>query len=104
MIVIDWSNYANGNYLTTVVPRTHSVGLIIAQFLTYFILSGYPANKIHLVGHSLGGHLVGLLARIIKFRFKNKVQIQRVTALDPAGPAFEPVLPWLFDPISSSDG
>jgi pimeloyl-ACP methyl ester carboxylesterase len=104
LIVIDWSRFAAGRYLTTVLPQTHSVGLLIAQYLTYFMLAGVPADKIHLVGHSLGGQLVGLLARIVRFRFKNKVQINRVTALDPAGPGFEPQLLWAFDPISASDG
>lgn len=104
VIIIDWSKFAAGNYFLTVLPQTHKVGLVIGQYLTYFILAGFPASKIHLVGHSLGGQLVGLVARIVRFRFRNKVQIKRVTALDPAGPGFEPELPWAFQPLSASDG
>lgn len=104
VIVIDWSKFSSGNYFVTVLPLTHRVGLIVGQFLTYFILAGFPAKNIHLVGHSLGAHVVGLVGRIVKFRFGNKLQIQRITALDPAGPGFEPQLPWTFDPISATDG
>jgi pimeloyl-ACP methyl ester carboxylesterase len=104
VIVIDWSKFVAGNYLFTALSQAHRVGLIIGQYMTYFILAGFPAKKIHLVGHSLGGHLVGLISRIVRFRFGNKVQIRRVTALDPAGPGFEPELPWAFQPLSASDG
>jgi pimeloyl-ACP methyl ester carboxylesterase len=103
LIVIDWSRFATGRYLAMALPQTHSVGLLIAQYLTYFILAGVPADKIHFVGHSLGAHLVGLIARVVRFRFNNKTEIRRVTALDPAGPGFEVEVPWAFRPVSSGD-
>lgn len=103
VVIIDWSKFAAGNYFLTVLPQTHKVGLIVGDYLSYFVLAGYSAKKIHLIGHSLGGQLAGLAARVVRFRFGNKVQIRRVTALDPAGPGFEPEIPWAFQPISASD-
>lgn len=62
---------------------------MIAVNLLKFLDLGYDINKLHLVGHSLGGQCVGLVARHLKKLSKNKYIIPRVYALDPAGPAFE---------------
>lgn len=101
VIVIDWSVFARGSYLT-VLPQLKNVGLSIGEYLTKFIQAGYPSEKIHLVGHSLGAQLVGLVARNVKAR--TQVQIRRVTGLDPADPGFDPILPGSFQPLSASDG
>jgi len=48
----------------------------------------YPSVELdyHLVGHSLGAHVVGKAGRVFK-RESNKA-MQRITGLDPAGPRF----------------
>lgn len=40
---------------------------------------------LHLIGHSLGAHIVGQTARLLR----NFMQVDRITGLDPAHPCFE---------------
>lgn len=42
--------------------------------------------NLHFVGHSLGAHIAGQAARLLK---KNGITVQRISALDPAFPCFE---------------
>lgn len=46
-----------------------------------------PLEKIHLIGHSLGSHVVGFAGK--KFKELTGDKIRLITALDPAGPEFE---------------
>lgn len=55
--------------------------------LRNFLDKGYDVNKLHFVGHSLGGHCIGLVAR--RLRKSSNYIIPRLYALDPAGPGFE---------------
>lgn len=68
-----------------------------------FLDTGYPVDKIHLVGHSLGGQLMGLIGRFIKELSGNKYVVGRIIALDPAGPDFYPPMDGSFQHISQSD-
>ena len=49
--------------------------------------AGMPGAQFHLVGHSLGAHVVGFLAKEVQVLGLGKVA--RVTGLDPAKPLFE---------------
>jgi pimeloyl-ACP methyl ester carboxylesterase len=86
VIVVDWSAYGMGDYFDESIPQLYDVGLVVAEYLRQFISAGFPADRIHLVGHSLGGQLVGLVGRTL--RYISNYEIQRITALDPAGPGF----------------
>lgn len=103
VIVVDWSAYSFGNYMMTVVPNLNQVGVTVGKFLTYFMAHDNYFDKVHLVGHSLGGQLVGLAARTVKEKSFGKFLIKRITALDPAGPGFEPQLLGAFQALSKSD-
>jgi pancreatic triacylglycerol lipase len=50
VIVIDWSKFSRGNYLT-VLPQLKNVGLSVSEYLAKFIKAGYPFDKIYLVGN-----------------------------------------------------
>ncbi|XP_053611456.1 pancreatic lipase-related protein 2-like [Plodia interpunctella] len=94
VIVLDWRRLARSNYVTAVrgVPI---VGVGLGQFVRYLVgVTGASYDRIHLVGFSLGGHLVGNAGRELEGR------VARITALDPAGPL------WVFNSnrINSNDG
>ncbi|XP_022824519.1 pancreatic lipase-related protein 2-like [Spodoptera litura] len=80
VIVMDWRRLALADYATAVrgVP---AVGRGLGQFLTFLNrVTGQPFSQMHLVGFSLGAHIVGNAGRELGGR------AARVTALDPAGP------------------
>ncbi|CAH2239519.1 pancreatic triacylglycerol lipase-like [Pararge aegeria] len=80
VIVVDWSGAASGVY-TTSVRAVPDVGRHLANFITFlFRTSGGNWNNIHLIGHSLGAHIVGNAGRAAPSR------PVRVTGMDPAGP------------------
>lgn len=62
-IVVDWSKSADGNYARA-AASVPSVGEYMGDFLKWFVKAGLSKwNKIHLVGHSLGAHVVGIAGR-----------------------------------------
>ncbi|KAJ0182669.1 hypothetical protein K1T71_002038 [Dendrolimus kikuchii] len=80
VIVVDWRALANSNYVTAVngVP---SVGQFLGNFLIWLInTTGTNWNNVHLIGFSLGAHVVGNAGRQASSR------PARITGLDPAGP------------------
>ncbi|XP_073829668.1 vitellogenin-1-like [Musca autumnalis] len=65
--------------------NTKEIGEILAESLNK--LTDYiPVESIHLIGHSLGGQIVGFAGR--KFKELNGEPLQRITGLDPANPCF----------------
>ncbi|XP_075979755.1 pancreatic triacylglycerol lipase-like [Anticarsia gemmatalis] len=80
VIVLDWRRLAMSNYVTAAngVP---AVGRGLGQFLRFLSsTTGARLNSMHIVGFSLGAHLVGNAGRELGG------QVARVTGLDPAGP------------------
>ncbi|XP_013170032.1 PREDICTED: pancreatic lipase-related protein 2-like [Papilio xuthus] len=80
VIIMEWRRLATSDYATAVrgVP---AVGRGLGQFLAFLNrVAGAPYNTMHLIGFSLGAHLVGNAGREIGGR------AARVTGLDPAGP------------------
>lgn len=103
VIAVDWSAYAYDGYFLTVVPNLNQIGVALGKYLTNFMAHENYYDKVHLVGHSLGGQLMGLTARTVKEKANGKFQVKRVTGLDPAGPGFDPQLAGAFQALSSSD-
>ncbi|CAG4965467.1 unnamed protein product [Colias eurytheme] len=80
VIIVDWRRAAMGTY-TTSVRAVPSVGQHLGQFLQWLINNfGGNWNNVHLVGFSLGAHVVGNAGRTVNNR------VGRITGLDPAGP------------------
>ncbi|XP_013140293.1 PREDICTED: pancreatic triacylglycerol lipase-like [Papilio polytes] len=80
VIVLDWSRVADKDYITSVegVPR---VGRYLGKFLSFLTsVTNVSISTLHLVGHSLGAHVVGNAGKELGGR------IGRITGLDPAGP------------------
>jgi len=70
-----WSSY-----------NTDTVGEKIAEALQILIPT-YPIEKLHLIGHSLGAHIVGSAGRTLSY--KTGKLLPRITGLDPANPCFK---------------
>lgn len=68
------------------VTYVHFIGKAIGQLLADLNQGGLSPKNIHLVGHSLGGQIVGHAGA--KFLNATGENIARITALDPAGPCF----------------
>ncbi|XP_030022480.2 pancreatic triacylglycerol lipase [Manduca sexta] len=80
VIVVEWRRLANSNYISASngVP---GVGQFLGDFLIWlFNTNGGNWNQLHLIGFSLGAHVVGNAGRVAGGR------PARVTGLDPAGP------------------
>ncbi|CAH0758114.1 unnamed protein product [Diatraea saccharalis] len=80
VIVLDWRRLARLDYATAVrgVP---AVGRGLGQFIKFLVQTTWASlNDFHLVGFSLGAHLVGNAGRELGG------QVARITGLDPAGP------------------
>ncbi|KAM3963736.1 inactive pancreatic lipase-related protein 1 [Aphomia sociella] len=88
IVLLDWSNMSHGSYLVNAVRNTKKVGIATAEQLKILLDAGLRLDKLHLIGHSLGSHVAAYTARELKN--KNNIVIKRVTALDPAFPAFYP--------------
>lgn len=72
------------NYLIA-VANTRVVGAMTAFFINRLMnVTEAKAQDFHLIGHSLGSHVAGYAGA----RIQNP-KIGRITALDPAGPAFQ---------------
>ncbi|XP_049872126.1 pancreatic lipase-related protein 2-like [Pectinophora gossypiella] len=80
VIIIEWRRLAMSDYVTAVLG-VPAVGRGLGQFLNFLHrTTGAPFDSMHLVGFSLGSHLVGNAGRELGGR------VSRVTGLDPAGP------------------
>ncbi|KAG6441558.1 hypothetical protein O3G_MSEX001916 [Manduca sexta] len=80
MIIVDWNQEASKDYISA-VSSVPSVGRNLARFLAYLnAATGASYTKMHLIGFSLGAHVVGNAGRYLNGR------VARITGLDPAGP------------------
>lgn len=87
---MDWSKPANQSYVVSVLS-TRGSGKYFGNFIMNLLQNDVPISRIHLLGHSLGSHMVGQAGKHIQKTMQKK--INRITATDPAGPLFDsPVL------------
>lgn len=106
ILVLDWSDFDGGNY-PDAIQNSFGIAKVVAGSLLAMRNSGFNLDLLHLVGHSLGGQMVGAIGRNVYNQTQKKYKLKRISALDPAGPLFyypSPMPPILFTPISKSDG
>jgi pimeloyl-ACP methyl ester carboxylesterase len=102
ILVCDWGRFSTNLYFTIILPRLYEIGVQIAKCLKeLFVESKNLAENFHLVGHSLGAQVSGLIGRIIAN--ETSFKLSRITALDPASPGFYPEVLDKFKHISSTD-
>ncbi|XP_043648392.1 vitellogenin-1 [Drosophila teissieri] len=92
-VIVDAADYVDTFYSWSAL-NTDLIGEHIGVGLTHLIQLT-PLRNIHLIGHSLGAHIMGTAGRTFK-KLTGKL-IPRITGLDPAKPCFrrENVLPGL---------
>ncbi|XP_060851333.1 lipase member H-B-like [Rhopalosiphum padi] len=84
VFTVDWSHIAEDIIYSKPAILTLSVGKLIAEFFERLIAhTGTHPSDVHLIGHSLGAHVMGSCGS----NFKSE-KIGRITGLDPACPGF----------------
>jgi len=89
VLTIDWQTLAEYNGLGDYIKaaeNTRLVGEHSAKLIALLAENG-GLKKVHLVGHSLGSHVVGFIGKKVQQLGLGKVP--RITGLDPARPRFE---------------
>ena len=67
--------------------NTRVVGAQVKSLISKLInLEIIDVSNFHLVGHSLGAHVMGYAGK--GFNQENEFKLPRITGLDPAGPMF----------------
>ncbi|KAL6264029.1 hypothetical protein P5V15_004111 [Pogonomyrmex californicus] len=77
IILLDWSRLARGDMLM-VSNRIPEIGRIVASSFDILKRRGYELENWHLIGHSMGAHIVGCVGTYTYFNFSH------ITGLDPA--------------------
>ncbi|XP_059484985.1 pancreatic lipase-related protein 2-like [Neocloeon triangulifer] len=85
VIAVDWRRGADKwNYIQA-ASNTKVVGAELSSLVEYMITKvNISAKNFHLIGHSLGAHVVSYVSSHITGKVK------RITGLDPANPCFSP--------------
>ncbi|XP_053607762.1 lipase member H-like [Plodia interpunctella] len=91
LIIVDHSPYtsARGGKIKSYersVTYTYYIGRALGKFLADLHSRGFPSDKIHCIGHSLGSQMLGYAGSTYTNQTLQKVW--RVTGIDPAGPCF----------------
>lgn len=63
--MVDWGNAAMVNYILASY-NVASVGRLLTEFLNFMIGEGVSMDDVHLIGHSLGAHVVGIAGAYVK--------------------------------------
>ncbi|CAO1415320.1 unnamed protein product [Diamesa hyperborea] len=101
IVIVDWTQLSNSNYMLEIVPNVYKVADAMSNLLINLLSKDLDIQKLHLVGYSVGSHICGLIGRQIKEKSSSKFVVKRITALDPAFPMFYPEL--FYKPISKED-
>lgn len=85
VVVVDWRN-GNGMPYSQAVANTRIIGMMVGKFVEMVTNTTRSSlDSFHLIGHSLGAHIVGYAGKYLKGN------VAHITGLDPAGPMFEGV-------------
>ncbi|XP_011291727.2 inactive pancreatic lipase-related protein 1 isoform X1 [Musca domestica] len=84
VFAINWRDQADNIYYLRPARYTVQVGRAVAKLIDLLVEEkNADPKRIHLIGHSLGSHIMGYAGSYTKYR------VGRITGLDPARPAFE---------------
>ncbi|XP_017467572.1 PREDICTED: phospholipase A1 member A-like isoform X1 [Rhagoletis zephyria] len=77
IIILDWGELANGNYMFDAVINCKQLGSVLARYLVNMFELGLDIKKFHIVGHSLGGQMGGIIGREVYRRSGKTKKISR---------------------------
>ena len=84
MVLVTWGRGSKVNSYFLAVANTRVMGGLVGFFVNRLCeVLDMRNNMFHLIGHSLGAHIVGFAGK----RLFNP-QVDLITGLDPAGPGF----------------
>nr|XP_018899207.1 PREDICTED: phospholipase A1-like [Bemisia tabaci] len=86
VLIVDWSEGAAPPKYLLAVSNTRVVAREISRVLRYFSKQGADLSETHCIGHSLGAHICGYVAKELK---AEGTLIKECTGLDAAQPGFE---------------
>ncbi|XP_041988289.1 phospholipase A1-like [Aricia agestis] len=93
VLLLDWEEEADGGalgiklgYVFKAVPNAKHIGGRLGSALIKLAKSGLNMTNVHLMGHSLGAHLMAHAGRFTRAR---GYAVSRITGLDPARVLFE---------------
>ncbi|XP_014479346.1 PREDICTED: pancreatic triacylglycerol lipase-like [Dinoponera quadriceps] len=101
IVVVNWMNGAEPPY-TQAVANTRLVGAMTARLASQLInVGGIAPEKMHVIGHSLGGHTAGYVGYYLRTDYN--YNLGRITGLDPAEPQFSNTSPLVrLDPTDAT--
>ncbi|KAF5287804.1 hypothetical protein FQR65_LT12172 [Abscondita terminalis] len=85
VIIVDWEKGARGPQYPNAAANTEVIGRQLGILLLHLIDYGLHPNLLHLIGFSLGAHVAGCAAEVVK---NEGFLIGRITGLDAASPLF----------------
>lgn len=68
IIVVDWSKHASNVLYPVSKKACYGVADLIGEFILGLSAQKVPVSAIHMLGHSLGGQIVGLVGRNLKLK------------------------------------
>jgi len=83
VISVDWRELADSNWYPGSCSSARKCGEYTANVLDW-IRTQKDVGSVHIIGHSLGAHLVGYIGK------HSQTKIERILGLDPAKPGFDP--------------
>ncbi|KAH9524278.1 hypothetical protein Btru_054021 [Bulinus truncatus] len=101
VVVVDWQEGAKGPVYLQAAANTRTVGSMVGRLiLDMNSFTNSDFGRFHLIGFSLGAHIMGYAGKEV-FRLTNQ-KVGRITGLDPAGPAYSDTS--RFVRLDSTDG
>lgn len=79
---------AYGMHLSDKIHRNFQLSKQIANTFIHWFSKGLCDKTFHLIGHSLGGEMSGMIGRAVQDQSNGAYKIGRFSALDPAQPLF----------------
>lgn len=76
IVIVDWGQYAVGEYFLT-IPKFTKISKIIGKHMVELFKRGLNIHKFHCVGHSFGAHICAMMSREVTRVSAGKYKLKR---------------------------